>query len=51
VGVINGFRWVFGSDHPLDVASVLVSVTVSLVLVFSGIKYFRATEKAFADII
>ncbi|HUC84845.1 MAG TPA: ABC transporter permease [Candidatus Acidoferrales bacterium] len=51
VGVINGFRWIFGSDHPLDVASVLVSVTVSLVLVFSGIKYFRATEKAFADII
>jgi lipopolysaccharide transport system permease protein len=51
VGVINGFRWAFGSHAAFDLPSLLTSVAVSLLLVFSGIKYFRATEKAFADII
>ncbi|MGA2246215.1 MAG: ABC transporter permease [Verrucomicrobiota bacterium] len=51
VGVINGFRWTFGSDVPCDTISLLMSVTVTLLLIFTGIKYFRATEKAFADII
>jgi len=51
VGVINCFRWAFGSTVPFDTASVVISVTVTLLLIISGIKYFRATEKAFADII
>jgi lipopolysaccharide transport system permease protein len=51
VGVINGFRWVFGSSAPFDTYSLLLSVGVTVLLIASGIKYFRATEKAFADII
>jgi len=51
VGVINSFRWVFGSREPLDTFSLVASVVVTALLLFSGIKYFRATEKAFADII
>ena len=51
VGVINGFRWVFGSNVPLDTFSLLAAVAVTALLLFSGVKYFRATEKAFADII
>lgn len=51
VGVINGFRWVFGSNVPFDTLSLLISLAVTTLLLFSGIKYFRATEKAFADII
>jgi lipopolysaccharide transport system permease protein len=51
VGVINGFRWAFGSNVPLDLFDLLLSVGVTAVMLFSGIKYFRSTEKAFADII
>lgn len=51
VGVINGFRWAFGSHAPFDTFSLIASVAVTVLLIFSGIKYFRATEKAFADII
>jgi lipopolysaccharide transport system permease protein len=51
VGVINCFRWAFGSNQPFDTFGVAVSATVTVLLIFSGIKYFRATEKAFADII
>jgi lipopolysaccharide transport system permease protein len=51
VGVIDGFRWVFGSDAPFDAYGLLVSLGVTALLLFTGVKYFRATEKAFADII
>lgn len=51
VGVINGFRWAFGSHVPFDTFGLLVSLVVTALLLFSGVKYFRATEKAFADII
>ena len=51
VGVINSFRWAFGSQAPFDSMSVLVSAGMTLLLIFTGIKYFRATERAFADII
>ena len=51
VGVINGFRWVFGSHAALDSFSLLMAVAVTVLLIGSGIIYFRATEKAFADII
>jgi lipopolysaccharide transport system permease protein len=51
VGVINGFRWAFGSNAPFDTFGLVASLAVSALLLFSGVKYFRATEKAFADII
>jgi lipopolysaccharide transport system permease protein len=51
VGVINGFRWAFGSSVPFDAFSLLASAAVTALLVVTGLKYFRATEKAFADII
>jgi lipopolysaccharide transport system permease protein len=51
VGVIDGFRWAVGSDVPLNVSGLFTSVAVTVLLLFSGLKYFRATEKAFADII
>lgn len=51
VGVINGFRWALGSDLPLDTYSLLMSGLVATLLLFSGIKYFRSTENAFADVI
>lgn len=51
VAVIDGFRWSTGGNTPLDVTGLLISLAVSILLLFSGLKYFRATEKAFADII
>jgi lipopolysaccharide transport system permease protein len=51
VGVINGFRWALGSDVPFDTCGLLTSLDVTALLLFTGVKYFRATEKAFADII
>ncbi|HEY0257612.1 MAG TPA: ABC transporter permease [Candidatus Methylacidiphilales bacterium] len=53
VGVINGFRWsIGGSSHVvMDWSSVLISVLVVTVVTASGLRYFRATEETFADII
>lgn len=53
VGVINGFRWAIGgrAQVALDLDSVGISMAVAALLVISGLRYFRATEDDFADII
>jgi len=51
VGVIDGFRWALGGNAPFNGFGLLASASVALLLLFSGVKYFRATEDAFADII
>jgi len=51
VGVIDGFRWAMGSNAPFNTFGLCLSLAICTLLLFSGIKYFRATEKAFADII
>lgn len=52
VGVIDGFRWaILGGENKVAMESILLSVTVSVLLLIIGIKYFRKTEKTFADVI
>lgn len=52
VGVIDGFRWaILGGENKVTVESILLSVTISVLLLIIGIKYFRKTEKTFADVI
>lgn len=52
VGIIDGFRWsITGTNTPLYWQGVVVSVVVVLLLIFSGVQYFRATERSFADVI
>jgi len=51
VAVIDGYRWAIGDNAPFNEIGLLTSLVVTPLLLFSGIKYFRATEKAFADII
>jgi lipopolysaccharide transport system permease protein len=52
VGVIDGFRWcILGGEHELYWPGFFLSLGVALVLTFAGIRYFRSTERAFADII
>lgn len=50
VGVIQGFRWaLLGGDAP-DL-TMLISVAVVLVLLITGVYYFRRMEKTFADVV
>lgn len=50
-GVVNGFRWALlgvGSPPGLDL---LVSVTVAIILLISGLLFFKRTERLFADMV
>jgi lipopolysaccharide transport system permease protein len=52
VGVIDGFRWaILGGEHVMYWPGFAVSTTVVAALIFSGIWYFRKTERSFADVI
>ncbi len=53
VGVINGFRWAIGgrAHVTMDWNSVWISILVVIIIMASGLRYFRATEETFADII
>ena len=50
-GVVQGFRWaILGSGQP-DPQSLLVSIIVALLLLVTGIFYFRRMERTFADVV
>ncbi len=52
VGIIDGFRWaILGDKFQPDWMGFTLGMTIVLVLFISGLLYFRATEKSFADII
>ena len=51
VGVIDGFRWCIGAEQSLHLGALAISIAVSLALLAIGIKYFRHTEKGFADVV
>lgn len=52
VSVIDGFRWsLFGGDHQLNLTGLALSAALAAVLLWSGITYFRKTERSFADVI
>jgi lipopolysaccharide transport system permease protein len=52
VGVINGFRWaILGSPGLFEPFSFGLSLTVIALLLVSGFRYFRHTERTFADVI
>jgi lipopolysaccharide transport system permease protein len=52
VGVIDGFRWcILGGETTLYLPGFLTSIGISVLLLFAGIRYFRKTERGFADII
>ena len=50
VGVIDGFRWcLLGGHSPLYWPGFLMSLGVVAFFLWFGIRYFRATERTFAD--
>lgn len=52
VGVIDGFRWaILGGTSNIYLPGFITSMIIVAVILFSGIVYFRKTEKTFADII
>jgi lipopolysaccharide transport system permease protein len=51
VGVIDGFRWAICGTTEIHWGSFALSSVLSLVFLVIGIKYFRATERTFADVI
>jgi lipopolysaccharide transport system permease protein len=52
VGVIDGFRWcILGGDAVLHLPAFGLSIAISLLLLVLGIRYFRSTERGFADVI
>lgn len=49
-GVVEGFRWaILGSAPPGGM--IWISVGVSLVLLYTGLRYFRKVERSFADVV
>jgi lipopolysaccharide transport system permease protein len=50
--VVDGFRWsLLGADYSLYLPGFAASLGVALVLVVTGVWYFRRTERQFADMI
>ena len=51
-GTIDGFRWaVLGGEHVMYWPGFYMSAGVSALILFLGVRYFRKTEKTFADVI
>jgi len=50
VGVVQGFRWAFFGGTPPDMTLLISSLAV-LVLLVSGLFFFRRMEKTFADVV
>lgn len=52
VGVIDGFRWcMLGGDLVINWQSFAISTGISVLLLITGIWYFRKVESTFADIV
>lgn len=52
VGVIDGFRWaILGNASVFSWPGFILSAILALFLLWVGVRYFRNTERAFADII
>ena len=52
VGVIDGFRWcLLGGESQLYMPGFLMSLGIVAFFLWFGIRYFRKTEKTFADLV
>ena len=51
VGVIDGFRWCILGESEIYWPSLALSLTMTLLFLWFGIRQFRSMEKSFADLI
>jgi lipopolysaccharide transport system permease protein len=50
VGIINGYRWaLLGNDINAYIPGVTLSFSITLIMVWTGILYFKKCEKTFVD--
>jgi lipopolysaccharide transport system permease protein len=51
-GVLEGFRWaLLGQGAPPAIEALLVSTVLTIIVLASGLAYFRRVERTFADVI
>lgn len=50
-GVVAGFRWSLLGVTPPSWSSVAVSSTMAIAVLMTGLRYFRRTERYFADVV
>ena len=51
VGVIDGFRWAISGTTTLYLPGLFASLILTVVMLLISIRYFRRTERTFADVI
>jgi lipopolysaccharide transport system permease protein len=51
VGIIDGFRWAILGGQQLYLPAVMSAIAITALVFWSGVSYFRGTEKTFADVI
>ncbi|MBF0520429.1 MAG: ABC transporter permease [Nitrospirae bacterium] len=52
VGIIEGFRWVLsGSSAELYAMEIYLAISITLLILFTGVWFFNKNESTFADII
>lgn len=51
VGVVEGFRWALLNKPGMNFTALGMSMTLVLILLFTGLFFFKKTEKTFADVI
>jgi len=52
VGVIDGFRWaILGGKADIYIPGFIFSIVLVIVILITGLRHFRKTERTFADII
>jgi len=50
-GVVEGFRWAMLGKSSLDLLSLGISAGMVIILIVSGLYYFKRMEAGFADVI
>jgi lipopolysaccharide transport system permease protein len=50
-GIIEGFRWAVIGQGAAPIGPVLASIAVGVIVMLSGLAYFRRVERTFADVI
>jgi homopolymeric O-antigen transport system permease protein len=51
VGVVEGFRWALLKGNTPPDATIIMSITVSVIIFITGLFYFKRVEKTFADVV
>ncbi|MEN8243175.1 MAG: ABC transporter permease [Chloroflexota bacterium] len=49
VGVVEGFRWALADGPPVDNTVLTLSISISVLVMISGLFYFKRMERTFAD--